>query len=59
MAANTWENNEVTMCGSDVCFNGLIGQYARRILSFGEDVDGKIQSGNLSTTDTTGIVTRS
>jgi len=38
----TWENRDITMCGDDVCFNGLLNTYNRKILSFGEDDDGEI-----------------
>ncbi|CAH1790930.1 unnamed protein product [Owenia fusiformis] len=37
-----WDNSEVTMCGPDVCFNGLVGTYEPNILSFGEDQDGEL-----------------
>ncbi|KAK2170689.1 hypothetical protein LSH36_1g16004 [Paralvinella palmiformis] len=38
---SSWENKELTMCGEDVCFNGLVSQYEKNILSFGEDDDGR------------------
>ena len=43
-----WSNEQIFLCESDVCFNGLISSYQShsRILSFGEDADGKNKSVN-------------
>ena len=38
----SWTNQELFMCGSDVCFNGLVGEYQTNIMSFGEDDNGEI-----------------
>lgn len=35
-----WINKQISMCGDEICFNGLIGEYALNVLSFGEDDDG-------------------
>jgi hypothetical protein len=44
-----WLNSDLKTCGSDMCFNGLTGNYAKNILSFGEDYDGEVYM--LSTTN--------
>lgn len=41
LATGQWTNSDVTMCGTDVCFNGLLSTYEQYILSFGEDQDGE------------------
>ena len=35
-----WLNHQIQMCGTDLCFNGLVNRYEANILSFGEDDDG-------------------
>ena len=35
-----WLNHPIQMCGTDLCFNGLVNRYEANILSFGEDDDG-------------------
>ncbi|KAK7111711.1 HHIP-like protein 1 [Littorina saxatilis] len=37
-----WRNKNVTLCGDDVCFNGLTNDYDIHILSFGQDEDGEV-----------------
>ena len=35
-----WHNSKIKMC--DHCYNGLLNQYKRHILSFGEDFNGNV-----------------
>lgn len=37
-----WKDNELFMCETDVCFNGLDSSYPRYIMSLGEDAEGEI-----------------
>eukprot|EP00794_Sanderia_malayensis_P019989 gene19990-21949_t len=39
---NTWKSKEVVMGNSSICNNALSGEYAKTILSFGEDEAGEI-----------------
>ena len=39
-AGQPWSSQQIQMCGTDVCFNGLVNEYEQNILSFGEDDDG-------------------
>ena len=39
---NTWTKTDISICGSDVCFNGLVSEYETNILSFGEDDNGEV-----------------
>lgn len=38
-----WRNSDLSLCGTDVCFNGLTNNYDKYILSFGEDQDGTLR----------------
>ena len=40
-ATQEWHNEELFLCGSDLCSNGLLSDYENHILSFGEDDEGK------------------
>ena len=36
-----WSSTQITLCGDDYCLNGLTNVYGKKILSFGEDDDGR------------------
>lgn len=46
--AGVWENDEVTMCGTDLCRDGLTSNYLNNILSYGRDESGEVY---MCTTD--------
>ncbi|XP_041351627.1 HHIP-like protein 1 isoform X2 [Gigantopelta aegis] len=41
-SSGQWDNEELFMCGPDICLDGLIGNYGKWITSFGEDEQGEV-----------------
>lgn len=41
-SGGAWSNKALSLCGDDVCLNGLTNDFEHYIMSFGQDADGEV-----------------
>ncbi|XP_064600719.1 HHIP-like protein 2 [Liolophura sinensis] len=42
ITTNQWQNKEIDVCGPELCNDGLISSYNRKIMAFGQDPKGEV-----------------